>query len=65
MGTSPALTAGCSFHILGQRWGDEEVKPMHTHKLEVLWPIARQAIEAAFSRIRPSSTRSARSSTCW
>lgn len=33
---------------LGQRWRGEDMKPMHTHKLEVRWPLARAAIEAAF-----------------
>lgn len=33
---------------LGQRWRGERVRPMHTHKLEALWPPARKAIEAAF-----------------
>ncbi|MBA3422876.1 MAG: hypothetical protein H0U12_13475 [Thermoleophilaceae bacterium] len=33
---------------LGQRWRGEDIKPMHTHKLEALWPLARAAIEAAF-----------------
>src|SRR4051794_7302699 len=37
-----------SIITLGQRWRSEEVKPMHTHKLDVLWPIARAAIETAF-----------------
>lgn len=37
-----------SIIALGQRWRSEEVKPMHTHKLEVLWPIAREAIQTAF-----------------
>jgi hypothetical protein len=37
-----------SLITLGQRWREVEIKPMHTHKLEALWPLARQAIEAAF-----------------
>jgi hypothetical protein len=37
-----------SLITLGQRWRDENIQPMQTHELEVLWPLARAAIEAAF-----------------
>lgn len=33
---------------LGHRWRSEKLRPMRTHKLEVLWPLARKAIETAF-----------------
>ncbi|TML00267.1 MAG: hypothetical protein E6G34_01905 [Actinobacteria bacterium] len=37
-----------SLITLGQQWRGENIEPIHTHKLEVLWPLARAAIEAAF-----------------
>jgi hypothetical protein len=37
-----------SLITLGQRWRDENNQQMQTHELEVLWPLARAAIEAAF-----------------
>jgi hypothetical protein len=37
-----------SLITLGQRWRGEDIKPMRTHKLGVLWPLARAAIEATF-----------------
>lgn len=37
-----------SLIALGARWRDEQPEPVHTHKLEVLWPRARAAIEQAF-----------------
>ena len=37
-----------SLIALGQRWRGEDIEPALTHKLEVLWPLAREAIEAAF-----------------
>jgi hypothetical protein len=37
-----------SIIALGYRWDGERPEPMHTPKLDVLWPRARAAIEKAF-----------------
>lgn len=37
-----------SLITLGQRWRGENVEPVQTHRLDVLWRLARAGIEAAF-----------------